>query len=146
MTYSPNNFSQSAPAAQRTSNLVANNTGSTINQASAVYSDSTGIHLIDPSVEAQAQGIVGVTSTNISTGTNGQIVSNGTILNISTSASIQDVMYVQKNGSLGNTKPSIGVGGFLAGDWIIKVGVITMNTSNALLKDLTVTIQVIAQL
>jgi hypothetical protein len=55
-------------------------------------------------------------------------------------------MYIDKTGNLTDIKPSIGVNSFIAGDFVISVGVIAKNATNPANKDLVISIDVIGQL
>jgi hypothetical protein len=90
---------------------VRNNTGSTINAATAVYlngiiASTPTINLADHS-SASAMPAVGVTNDAIATNTDGTITLLGLITNIDTSAySVGDVLYVGTSGSLTATRPT----------------------------------------
>lgn len=105
-----------------------------------------GIELIDPSVEASALAIAGLTTAAINSGDSGAVMNHGTIYNITTSFAYRDVVYVSKAGGLTNVKPSVGVGGFVAGDFSIRLGVIKKNVTNPLWKDLLIGINVLGQI
>ena len=136
-----------ATNAGSTQPTLENQSGSTIAKAVPVKIDALGyIAPIDPSVEADAFAIVGVTNASIADNTTGKVVSNGLLENITTSASYGDSVFVAKDGSLTNVKPSIGVGGFVAGDWVIRVGVISRNVTTPSQKDLLVNITIVGQL
>lgn len=112
-----------------------------------VRATNTGdMDFIDVSVEAEALAICGVTSATVAPSSNGSVVTNGRVLNLTTSASFGDAMYIDKVGGLTNSKPSIGVAGFVSGDFVIYVGVIAKNVDNPLNKDLVVNLNVIGQL
>jgi hypothetical protein len=129
------------------SDLRPNNTGVTIGKATPVRINTFGeLDFINVSVEAQAMNSAGVVSEDIINGASGAVITSGKISNITTSASFGDVVYVSKTGVLTNTKPSLGVGGFVSGDFIISVGVVAKNTDNPLNKDLVVIIDVVGQL
>lgn len=145
MTYNPNN--QGIPAVARAaSRLTANNTGNTLYKATPVRISTNGLESIDVSNEGQANAIAGIVRADISNLNSGEVISGGLLENISTSASVGDIMYVSKVGDLTNIKPSIGVNSFISGDWVIRVGVIAKNNSNPLQKDLLVNIQIIGEL
>lgn len=90
--------------------------------------------------------VAGVASESIANGSSGAFITTGKVTNITTSASFGDVVYVSKTGILTNTKPSIGAGGFIAGDFVVSVGVIAKNADNPSSKDLVVIIDVVGQL
>jgi hypothetical protein len=90
---------------------VRNNTGSTINAATAVYIDGvTGstptINIADHS-SATSMPAVGVTNAAINTSTDGEITLLGLILNVDTSGySVGDTLYVGTSGALTATRPT----------------------------------------
>ena len=143
MTFRPYNLLQSV----NTSDQRENNTGATMTKATPVRINTSGeIDFIDVSVEANSIGAMGVTGVEILNGTFGDVVSSGKIVDIPTSASFGDTLWVSKTGGLTNIKPSIGVNGFVTGDLSILVGVVAKNESNPSLKDLYLTISIKGQL
>lgn len=135
---------QSVPANARPG---TNATGGTIIKATPVRITSSGtLALINPSAETEIDGLAGLVKNNVTDGNAVDVISAGTIENITTLANVGDTVYMSKAGGLTNTKPSIGVGGFVAGDWIIRLGVIAKNQTNPLLKDIVVNIQFVGQL
>jgi len=90
---------------------VRNNTGSTINAATAVYIDGvTGstptINLADHTA-ASSMPAVGVTNAAINSGDDGDITLLGLILNVDTSGySVGDTLYVGTSGALTSTRPT----------------------------------------
>lgn len=124
---------------------LLNNSGSAISGFIPVRANTSGeLGLVNVAMES-ASSIVGITLTSIPNGNSGDVVTSGKIENIN-SFDLGDVIYVSKSGGLTNTKPEIGVDSFVAGDWIISVGVIAKNQSNPSNKDLFVNIQIIGQL
>lgn len=145
MTYNPN--ARGVPAISRAAARAGQNqTGFNILKGTPVRVTSTGIAKIDPSTESNIDGLAGVVKDDIANGFQGEIISAGLIENITTSYSPGDIIYIAKDGSLTNSKPQIGVAGFLESDFIVKIGVIAKNNDNPLLKDLIVTMQIIGQL
>lgn len=129
------------------SSSIENNTGQTIIKSTPVRLNSFGdIATIDVGVEDEALATIGLVSADIADGASGTIVTAGKVTDITTTATFDDIMFVSKSGSLTNVKPDIGVSGFVAGDFVIAVGVIAKNESNPSLKDLIVNIQTIGQL
>jgi hypothetical protein len=127
--------------------LLENNTGSSIPAFQPVRADIFGdMALVDVAVEAESLAIVGITKTTIPDATTGPMVTSGRLENVTGSFTFGDVLFVSKTGGLTNTKPDIGVDGFVAGDWVIKLGVVTKNQSNPILKDLIIQIQLMGQL
>lgn len=124
-----------------------NNTGVTLLKGTPVRINVSGeLDVIDVSVEAEAINAAGVVENDISNGSDGNIINSGIITDVTTSASFGDVVFISKSGGLTNTKPSIGVGSFVAGDFVIRVGVIAKNQDNPVLKDLIVGMVVEGQL
>lgn len=120
-----------------------NNSGSTLAAFTPVYQNSSGnINKIDPSQEAQVANYLGVLLESTSTGSVGTVALSGLVKNVTTGFSIGDLVYLSKTGSLTVTVPEIGSGGFVAGDFVVKVGKITKNSTNGSQKDFKVEIEV----
>lgn len=125
---------------------LRNATGSTITKGTPVSINSNGeLQLVDVSVEASAAAMVGVAESDISNNTDGNVITNGKIANITTSFGYGSVLYINKSGVLTNIKPSEGVNGFIAGDFIVNVGVIAKDPSSVN-KDLIVNHYIVGQL
>ena len=125
----------------------SNNTGSVINKATPVRINNSGeLDFIDVSIEADIKGSIGIVKSNISNGAKGAIISSGKVEDITTSAGFGDPMYIDKTGEITNIEPDIGVNSFVAGDFVVAVGVIAKNESNPILKDLIVLIDIRGQL
>lgn len=145
MSYNPN--ASGTPAVSNSAaNDAANNTGLTLTKGTPVRVSGLGMSTINVSVEAQANAIAGVVRADTSDSTLGAVVSNGIIQDITTSASVGDVLYVSKTGTTTNVKPSIGTGGFVADDWVVRVGVVAKNSGNPSLKDLLVILEIVGKL
>jgi hypothetical protein len=139
--------SWSSPAAVSQEILLENNLGSTIAAFTPIRADSNGdMADIDVSVEASSLAIVGITKTSVPNGTAGSMVTSGRLENISGGFAFGDVIFVSKTGGLTNVKPDVGVNGFVVGDWVLKLGVITKNQSNPSLTDLIIQIQLMGSL
>ena len=124
-----------------------NDSGSIIAKGTPIRIDSSGtLSTIDVSIEAEALGIIGAASENIVDGGSGLVVNSGKIEDISTTANLGDLLYISKTGDLTSIKPSIGVNGFLAGDFVVMVGVIAKNEVTPALKDLVTSISIVGQL
>jgi hypothetical protein len=123
-----------------------NQSGSALPQGSPVKITSSGISLVDVSQEGDVDAFAGVLANNSANGTTGQVISSGSIPNITTSFAIGSIIYISKTGILTNVKPSVGVNGFGEGDFIIKIGMIAQNIDNPTNKDLLVQIQHMGQL
>lgn len=146
MTYNPltGTIPYSVLASAR---LGTNSTGGTIIKGTPVRITTSGtLALINPSAETDVDGLAGLVKDNVADGNSTDVISAGTIENITTLANVGDTVYMSKSGGITNLKPSIGVGGFVSGDWIIRLGVIAKNQANPLLKDIVVNIQFVGQL
>lgn len=148
MSYSPNfRGSTSTATSEEVGDRLINTSGGALVKATPVRIDTSGeIRLINVSVEAEALSMVGIVKENISDGTSGVVISSGRIENIVTTANNGDVLYVSKTGGLTNIKPDVGVGGFIAGDFIIRVGVVFKNENIPTQQDLLLNIDIVGQL
>jgi len=143
MTYRP----YSTLTASGISDTRPNNSGVTMDKGTPVRINTSGeIDFINVSVEDEVANVSGVTSESILNTTSGNFITTGKVTNITTTAVFGDVVYISKTGTLTNVKPSIGVAGFVSGDFIVSVGVIAKNASNPSNKDLVVIIDVVGQL
>jgi hypothetical protein len=119
-----------------------NQSGQTIPILSVVSIDATGrIKQTDVSVEAEAKSLCGITLQSIADNSTGEIATDGIVENITTSLTFGDLVYLSKTGTLTNIIPEIGIGGFVAGDAVIRVGVIARNAANPSNKDLVLRIE-----
>jgi len=148
MSYNPNvKGNQADVVAKGTGDSILNDSGTSLIKATPVRIDPNGnIASVNVSVEIQALSVVGVAIENILDGTIGQILTNGRIEDIVTTSNNGDVLYISKTGGLTNVQPNEGVGGFVAGDFIIRIGVIYKNTSNPSKQDLLLNIDVVGQI
>lgn len=125
---------------------LLNNTGLTILKGVPVRINTSGdLSIIDVSVDTDVLGAMGVSNEMILTGTTGTIITGGKVEDVS-GFNFGDYIYVSKTGSLTHILPSEGVGGFVAGDWVIRIGVVSKNQTDPLLKDLFVNVQIIGQI
>lgn len=148
MTFNPN-FTGAGNVRSAQANLtsVQNNTGGTLIKGTPVRINGSGeLDVIDVSIEAEVDGTIGVVFEDILDTNFGDIVSSGRVENITTTANVGDKVYISKIGILTNVKPEIGVGGFLSGDFVVKIGVIVKNIDTPANKDLVVGITTIGQL
>ena len=135
--------SWSSPAAVVQEILLENNTGSTIATFIPVRANLSGdMDLIDVAVESSALAVVGITKVSIPNATAGSMVTSGRLENISGGFAFGEVIYVSKTGGLTSTKPADGVGGFVVGDMVIKLGVTTKNQTVPTNKDLIIQVQI----
>ena len=146
MTYSPRTFGK-VGAKQEEQEALVNDHGSLMLKATPVRITSLGkLERIDVSDETQMDAIAGVLKTDLNNGEAGSIIGAGLLENITSGASFGDVLWVSKSGDLTNIKPSIGVNGFLAGDFVIRIGVVSKNLANPSNKDLLINISITGQL
>lgn len=149
MSYSPN-FRGDAEVivenAATTGNPIVNSTGNEVEQLTPVRITAVGdIANIDVSNES-AISIAGVMAETVSDGASGILASAGIIKNITTAFILGEVLYISKAGTHTNIKPSIGVGGFVEGDYIIRLGVVGKNEDNPSNKDLHLGMDIVGQL
>ena len=148
MTYNPNfSGSGTVPASQALRNTELNNTGSTLAQLTPVKITLDGnLGTIDVSVESDVHALAGIVDENIPNGASGNIITSGRVLNISTSAAFGMPLYLSKSGGVTDTIPDIGVGGFVAGDFVVSLGIVAKNAVSPSNKDLIVRILILGQL
>lgn len=147
MSYNPNFTGNAASASVAVMDNILNMTGSTITAGTPVKLDSSGeLALIDPSLEADVLSIAGVVVSNIPSGSSGDVVGSGRLLNLSTSAVLGAPVFLSKTGGITDVKPDIGVGGFVSGDFVVGLGIIAKNKINPVNKDLILNIRIIGQL
>lgn len=144
MGYVPNASTPSI--ARSTAKQAVNNSGVTIPKCIPVKITATGISTIDPSVESDIDAFAGLTGSLTLDTQTAEVVTSGIILDTGLAFTPGDAAYVSKSGGVTNVKPSIGTGGFVSGDFIIRLGIIAQNDSNISLRDLIVHTQVIGQL
>jgi hypothetical protein len=121
---------------------LQNGSGSVLTYATPVCSGSGGtLQKVDVSNLLLASASFGlVYDVSISAGSIGSVMTHGRLENVTGSFTFGDVMYVDKSGALSNVRPSVGVGGFILGDSVVRVGVIVRNRSNPVLMDLAVSV------
>jgi hypothetical protein len=148
MTYSPSFFNKESKGSSRqTVTNFMNGYGSDLVKGRLVSVNTSG-YLVPTTVydEVLVQAIVGMTNISIPNAATGSVVDNGRLEDISTSFSVGDAIYLNRDGNLTNIKPEIGVSGFVEGDFVIFLGVVIKNEFNASLKDIKLMISVIGQL
>jgi hypothetical protein len=123
-----------------------NATGSTIAALTPVIIDTNGDYAPINVALDTSTAIAGITAASILDMAYGDIVSNGRIADVSTAFNFGDTLYVSKTGGLTNVQPNIGGGGFIAGDFVIRVAVIAKNRLNPSNQDILVNINIIGQL
>jgi hypothetical protein len=146
MTYRPYDQIVSGSLVDSVEYEINNESGGPIAALTPVTIDSNGgMNLIDVSNETDALNAVGVTKASVLNATPGVVVAIGKIENVS-GFSLGDKIWVSKTGTLTNVTPEVGVAGFVAGDFIVRVGRISKNKANPLLIDLIIEMSIIGQL
>jgi len=143
MTYRPySSIVQNSLDYERT-----NNTGVTIGRGTPVRMNSNGDpDFVDVSIETQIISIAGVSQDDIPNGKKGVFVTSGRVRDLTTTFDFGDTVYISKTGGLTNVLPSIGVDGFVAGDFVVMLGVVAKNEDNPAFKDLILHIDIMGQL
>jgi hypothetical protein len=149
MSYRP--YSVIIAAAQAAnSNLsiqIKNETGSSIAALTPVAINNNGtLTTIDVSDDSTVFSVAGVTKVAIAHNSSGEVSLAGYIENVLVPFAHGDYVYVSKTGGLTNQHPTIGVDGFVAGDAVIRVGVIVRNANTPANKDLLVRMQIVGKL
>lgn len=127
--------------------VLKNNSGITLTRLTPVSVENTGkANTVNVSLESNAVAVVGLFDEDTNHNTFGTVMTSGLMQDVIISANYGDALYVSKTGGLTNIKPSIGVGGFLAGDFVIKIGVVCLSIVNPVGKDIIVMPHVIGQL
>jgi hypothetical protein len=125
---------------------LENQSGGNLPKLTPVRIDSNGfLDTVDVAVEADCIGTVGVVTDGIANAAQGSVTVSGIVLNVS-GFNNGDVLYVDKAGNLTATKPSIGVNSFVAGDFVIRIGVVSRDPAVPTQKNLIVNVQVVGQL
>lgn len=145
MSYNPNDFGVT-PLSRASGPDALNATGSSIPKGVPVRLTFAGMATVDPSVESQVDSIAGITSSAVSDSTTADIISAGLLEDITVSFAVGSAVYLGTDGFLTNVKPAIGSGGFVSGDFVVRMGVITKNVSNPAKKDMLVNIQIVGML
>lgn len=131
MSYSPNALGN------KTSAQHLNNSGGTLTKTTPVRVDSEGnLKSINISQGSEVEALVGLIEKDSGDGEFVSVVQTGIIEDITTSFNFGDRIFMSKSGGLTNIQPDVGVGGFLAGDFVISIGIITKNIENPSKKDL----------
>lgn len=99
-----------------------------IPQAQAVSTNGSGqLVPLNISSLASVNNMVGYALSRIPASASGSIISNGRLLNFTTSYSIGTPLWIDTNGNPTNIVPQIGVNGFVSGDYVIFLGVVVAN-------------------
>lgn len=146
MTYRPYSQISSSVDLSTIKTSLLNTSGLTILKHIPVRVNSSGdIMPVDVALEADIFSLVGISSNMISTGNYGDVVTQGRVEDID-GFDFGEYVYISKTGGLTNILPDEGSYGFVSGDWVVKVGVITKNPSDPILKDLIINMQIVGQL
>ena len=146
MTYRPYSQISSSVDLSTIKTSLLNTSGLTILKHIPVRINSNGdIMPVDVASEADIFSLVGISSSMISTGNYGDVVTQGRVEDID-GFDFGEYVYISKSGGLTNVLPDEGSYGFVSGDWVVKVGVIAKNPSDPILKDLIVNMQIVGQL
>ena len=150
MSYRPYQVIVSAAVAQAGAGQqveVTNDSGVTIAALQPVCIDSSGnAKAVDVSSFDDAVKVAGVAIAAIPDGSEGAIATSGILEDISTSIDFGGYVYVSKTGQLTATAPTEGVAGFVAGDFVIRIGAVVRNADSPSQKDLLIQIQAMGQL
>jgi len=149
MTYDPRIYGGVITVGVTSAELPArtNSSGGSLNRTDPVRLDTAGaVQKVNPSVEAQVLACIGVAKDSVANAAPVGIVTSGRLEDVTVPGSFGDSLFLSKTGNLTNTKPSIGVGGFVAGDFVVFIGIVVKNQSNPLLSDLMINVRVVGQL
>jgi hypothetical protein len=140
MTYRPYaDISSSGPAGQLAFNMN-NTSGGTLAALQPVAVDTSG-NMAPVAVSSDLSlTTLGLLPAAVANGASGSVSVAGVIQAVTTSFSFGDTLYVGHSGLLTNVKPSIGSGGFVAGDWVVMIGTIVQNVAVPSQKDLAIAI------
>jgi len=149
MSYEPINLQGGVlqTTVETVGDTLNNNTGSTLLKTTVVKADSdNNMSAIDVTSRDEVYAIQGVLPEDVSDGTSGRVISKGRVEDITSTAAIGSVVYLSKTSDLTTDVPEIGVGSFLEGDFIVRIGFISRNKNNVTLKDLVINMEVIGEL
>lgn len=122
-----------------------NGSGGTFSIGTPVRVDSSNqLQPVDVSEESHILALAGVAAENITT--SGNVAHKGRLEQISTALPVATTAYISKLGGITVALPSIGVDGFVAGDFVVKVGTVIENRLDSSQRDLLVDLDVIGQL
>ena len=137
----------STPDSVKTS--VVNGLATSVAKATAVYMDVNGEFQPVDVADETAFSVFGLTDLAVPGDSSGLIVTSGRLQDITTSAPLGSVLYVNSAGGLIasseltlNSAPTVGLDGFVAGNLVIRVGIIGKNIIDGNKKDLLVNIQI----
>jgi hypothetical protein len=123
---------------------LMNNTGGTLLKGTPVGIDALGeIQVIDVSVESSILSVVGLMMFDTNDGAEGELITGGRLTDVGAGFSLGNIVFISKTGGITNVKPSIGVGGFVSGDYVVQVGTVAKNKYNPLDKDILIRISIV---
>lgn len=148
MAYNPNyRGNQSKASSRQIETNYVNATGSFLAKASVVSANASGQAVaIDITDTTSVDRLLGITSVAMPIAASGGVVAAGRVEDVTTSFAIGDALYVNVDGSITNVKPDYGVGSFVAGCYVIFLGIVVKNEFNASLKDFQINPTVVGQL
>lgn len=138
---------QFSASSELVKSMFLNQSGSLIPAFCPVSIDALGgIKQTNPSIQNDAEKVIGVTMSAISNNSSGYIALAGRLIDVLGIISLGDKVWVAKDGTLTNITPEIGINGFIAGDYVVKIGAVASNNETPTDKDLVLTVQLIGQL
>lgn len=124
-----------------------NGSGGTLSALMPLSMNSLGkVIPLDVSDETKVKRFLGINLGSVADTLEAAVVTSGRIVDVSTSLTLGDVVYVSKAGGLTNVTPDLGVGSFTTGDFVVIAGRIAQNPDNLLKKDLIVALSIVGQL
>lgn len=124
-----------------------NASGTTLPIGFPVSTNTNGqIVSVDVTDENSVSRFLGLTSVSMPPASTGGVIAVGRVENVTTSFSVGDALYVNTDGTLMNVKPNYGVGSFVAGCFVIFIGVVVKNEFDSTLKDIQLNWTVVGQL
>jgi hypothetical protein len=128
---------------------LRNGTALTISKYSPVAINGSGdIQKSDATNEALSFSSIGILKADCSASAVGDIVTSGRIIDVDMPTfSFGDAIYIGSTpGTLTNIKPTDGIDGFIAGNYVVRIGMILKNETDPLKKDLFVSLMMCGQL
>jgi hypothetical protein len=135
MSFSPFSFNPESlgSAAAVVTDYTNSSASVAISQGQAVSVNSAGqLTPLDVSNQASWQAFVGYANLRIAPSSEGPVLANGRLKNVTTSYALGTALYIDTNGNPTNIIPSVGVNGFVSGDMVIFMGVVVPNEANPL--------------
>lgn len=150
MTYDPRTYGKSVITVGAVSTELparTNASGASVDRTQPLRLDISGqIQAVNPSVEPDVMALIGVAKDSVANGALVGIATSGRLENVTVPGSLGDSLYLSKTGKLTNIKPSVGVNGFVSGDFVVFIGISVKNQTNPLQTDLMINIRVVGQL